>query len=191
MSLRTTVYVGNITNLSDARYCAGMGSELLGFPIDPIGSNYLSQDEFKEISGWLAGVQKVGEIDVEVPNGYAVDYFKFSNPSLVDEVNKTGIPYIFAINAQNSLQELASIVNYVQPAFFILENCQVDAIDHIAQIIQTTSTPVLVGYDIQPEDAEKYEAVSAKGLALLGSKEEKPGFKDYDALADVLEYLEV
>ena len=33
MSLQTFVKVGEITNLSDARYCAGMGVDLLGFNV--------------------------------------------------------------------------------------------------------------------------------------------------------------
>ncbi len=31
MALKTIVKVGNITNLSDARYCAVMGVDMLGF----------------------------------------------------------------------------------------------------------------------------------------------------------------
>ena len=54
--LKTLVKVSAITNLSDARYCAGMGVDLLGFPLGKI-----SIDQFTEIRNWLAGVQIVGE----------------------------------------------------------------------------------------------------------------------------------
>ncbi|MFM1835376.1 MAG: hypothetical protein RJA04_63, partial [Bacteroidota bacterium] len=48
--LKTLVKVSAITNLSDARYCAGMGVDLLGFPLGKI-----SIDQFTEIRNWLAG----------------------------------------------------------------------------------------------------------------------------------------
>ena len=41
--LKTLIKVSNINNLSDARYCAGMGVEMLGFSMDE-----LSIEKFKE-----------------------------------------------------------------------------------------------------------------------------------------------
>ena len=61
MALKTKVKVGNITNLSDARYCAGMGVDMLGFPVS--GTNGLSLEKFKEINGWVTGPELVLEID--------------------------------------------------------------------------------------------------------------------------------
>ena len=60
MSLKTFVKVGNITNLTDARYCAGMGVNQLGFNVeDP---NF-TVEKFKEITGWLEGIEYVAEFD--------------------------------------------------------------------------------------------------------------------------------
>jgi hypothetical protein len=53
--LKTKVKVSSIENLSDARYCAGMGVEWLGFPLA------MPLEKFAEIRNWLAGVQIVGE----------------------------------------------------------------------------------------------------------------------------------
>ena len=54
--LKTTVFVRKINNLSDARYCAGMGVTYLLFDLDKI-----SEDEATEISGWLEGIEIVNE----------------------------------------------------------------------------------------------------------------------------------
>ena len=54
--LKTKVKVSAIENLSDARYCAGMGVEWLGFSMTDV-----PLDKFNEIRNWLSGVQIVGE----------------------------------------------------------------------------------------------------------------------------------
>ncbi len=58
--LITKVKVGQVTNLSEARYCAGMGVDFLSFPISSIDPKM-----YQEITGWVAG-PKFG---VEVDNG--------------------------------------------------------------------------------------------------------------------------
>jgi len=67
MTLRTLVKISAVTNLSDARYCAGMGVEMMGFNIDPNSPKFISSEKFKEISGWVAGVKFVGEYHSKEP----------------------------------------------------------------------------------------------------------------------------
>ncbi|MFM7857070.1 MAG: hypothetical protein ACKO96_35380, partial [Flammeovirgaceae bacterium] len=50
MSLKITVGVGNITNLSEARYCAGMGVNYLCFPAERI-----DPENYKAITSWING----------------------------------------------------------------------------------------------------------------------------------------
>ena len=54
--LKTFVIVGEISNLSDARYCAGMGVDVLGFNINPVEETCVAPETLNEISGWVAGV---------------------------------------------------------------------------------------------------------------------------------------
>ena len=63
MALTTIVKVGNITNLSDARYCAGMGVDMLGFCFEKKSEQYIDPESYKEIIGWISGPQLVGEFD--------------------------------------------------------------------------------------------------------------------------------
>src|SRR6187402_1005196 len=62
MALKTFVKVGSITNLSDARYCAGMGADLLGFRVVEGHESYISPKQFQEIRGWVTGPKVVAEI---------------------------------------------------------------------------------------------------------------------------------
>ncbi|MEY3417235.1 MAG: hypothetical protein RL060_1347, partial [Bacteroidota bacterium] len=61
MKLKTLVKVGNISNLTDARYSAGMGVDMIGFSLDEDDPAYLTIDEINAITGWISGVKLVGE----------------------------------------------------------------------------------------------------------------------------------
>ena len=75
MALSTIVKMSSINNLSDARYCAGMGVDLMGFCIDPTKSDFLTPLQFKEINGWISGVKAVAEIET-IPVAEAKDKLK-------------------------------------------------------------------------------------------------------------------
>ena len=68
MALKTLVKISNVTNLSDARYCAGMGVDMLGFSMDADSPDYIEPKKFAEIRGWVAGVQIVGETQSTDPD---------------------------------------------------------------------------------------------------------------------------
>src|ERR1044071_5737472 len=86
MPLKTVVKVGNITNLSDARYCSGMGVDMLGFRVLEGQPNYLSPKLFQEIRGWVTGPKIVAEIYgltspdqlQSIIENYAPDYFELN-----------------------------------------------------------------------------------------------------------------
>ncbi len=65
MSLRTFVKIGSVNNLSDARYCAGMAVDLIGFNIDPETEGSVTPSFFREITEWIAGVGFVGEFEID------------------------------------------------------------------------------------------------------------------------------
>jgi len=56
--LKTKVKVSKVTNLSEARYCAGMGVDFLSFPVSSVDPK-----TYQEITGWVAGPLFGVEID--------------------------------------------------------------------------------------------------------------------------------
>ena len=62
MALTRMVYVGGLTSLREARYCAGMGAELLGFALDARAPGHVAPAAFADITGRLSGVRTVGEV---------------------------------------------------------------------------------------------------------------------------------
>ena len=122
MTLKTFVKVSNITNLSDARYCAGMGVDLLGFNIDPASPSQIGEKDYEEISEWVAGVQFVGEFETsslyEIKQGlkhYNIDYIQLTDQRLVERVQLLGKPIIFkiTINDAHDMEKLKGRLSYL------------------------------------------------------------------------------
>lgn len=167
--LKTTVYVSDINNLSDARYCAGMMVDYLGFNIDKIGI-----EEFREITQWVEGtvVAEFTTIDVSHIN-QIVNEFKLEFVCL----NSDNIP--------NGV-ECKVILISDQPN----NECEFQITDR-NKFRSTFSSPTLISGDFKPNDMESILAQpNVIGICLKGGDEIRPGQKDFDELADILESLE-
>ncbi len=194
MSLKTFVKVGNISNLSDARYCAGMGVNLLGFPFDKTGG--IETETFNEIKGWLSGVKYVAEFDTSDPN----DILEVISQSQADYIQINNIKWL------DSIQDIAPVILEVD----INDTTSLPTNLHLAYVVITGNLPgrltsehkkqlnllsesykVLLGTGFSPENVEPLLAeLSVHGISMNGSEEIRPGYKDYDELADILELLE-
>ena len=186
MALKTLVKVGEISNLSDARYCAGMGVEMLGFNLNPTSESYISLEVFNEITNWVAGVKFVGEFGsmeqdsiLNTLHQYDLDFIEV-NDSNAEVILRTDIPVIIKVGDVSRFRSIPA-----NAAYYLIENTDVGSED-------LADRPILVSGKISSQNLEpllKNETII--GIALTGSQEDKPGFKDYDELADILEALEI
>src|SRR5690606_105942 len=111
MPLKILVKAGSITNLSDARYCAGMGVDFLGFQVIEGQPNALSAKAFQEIRGWVTGPQIVAEIygitDVSqltsIMEDFRPDYFELGLTELQAVGHSLTIPYMLILNEDQVL----------------------------------------------------------------------------------------
>ncbi|MGK7390240.1 MAG: phosphoribosylanthranilate isomerase [Candidatus Cyclobacteriaceae bacterium M2_1C_046] len=189
MALKTTVKV-TINNLSDARYCAGMGVDLIGFSTNPDDPFYLSPENFKEISEWLSGVEYVAETSVDnlSKQDYDVNYIQITDIALAEaypdhRILLEGRPEEF----EHLKEEIKALDNL---AYLVL-NIDHDK-DSIPLILKSfEGIPLLLGYDLSLDEVKEHINTDIEGVALKGSDEDRPGLKDYDELADILEGLEV
>lgn len=190
MSLKTLVKISSVTNLSDARYCAGMGVEMMGFCFDSQQPEFVSPDKFKEMIGWISGVKIVGEFGhlsaqaiEEMKEQYYFDFIQTENFKDLDAIARLGFPIIFKTKNLDT--------HIPQDVAFILFENEENMLD-INILKLSPKTNVIVGSGI---DKDSLEAIMAnpntKGIALRGGEEIRPGFKDYDELADILESLEI
>lgn len=186
MALKTLVKVGNITNLSDARYCAGMGVDLLGFGAIEGQSDYIDVTLYQQMRGWISGPKIVTELygispDTDLGSiikNYAPDYIEMSITEYPLWESKTQIPFIVSIKADESdLIESKSNV-----AFVLVDEEDIGKITSRHKILVRTHSK---------ENIDKLLASpKVSGFVLSGSPEIRPGFKTYDELADILEMLE-
>lgn len=193
MALKTIVKVGNITNLSDARYCAGMGADLLGFQGVPGHPSYIEPARFQEFRGWFTGPRVVIEL---YGLSSAADYAAMAAAYMPDflEVSLRELTYLPVETAPLLLRVTASDFNEHADAIHAwrarIHYLLLPATTTRAELEQLPSgfTILLDAADLS--HVETQIAWPLAGFALQGTTEERPGIKAYDSLASILEYLE-
>lgn len=209
MALKTFVKISEVNNLSDARYCAGMGVDLMGFRLDPTNELSLSPEKFSEITGWISGVKLVGEfyessalVIKELIDSYAIHYIQTNKAEELDYLSTLKIPIMLNIDV-SSLEKTdyleETIMEYADKiAYFVLTSSGSDTdsvvFDKFLPDITALSKdyPIILGFGISANNVESIiNSVEITGIELQGGDEIKPGFKDFGELADILEALEV
>ena len=179
MPLKTLVKVSGITNLSDARYCAGMGVEMLGFSVVPGNENHLSTQKFQEIRGWISGPLIVAEeygINsreelTSILENYKPDLLELGAVEL-GILAPVSLPFILNIG-DDAVPNLS-----VQPAYI-----------RSGKVVKS-SVPLLIDVKSKDELVPLLSDRNVKGIVLTGGVELKPGLKDFEVMNDVLEMLE-
>ena len=189
MPLRTKVKVGHVNNLSEARYCAGMGVDLLGFPV---GKGGLRPEQYKEIIEWVAGpefvleTQNAGEPDRQyITNNFPGHYIQI-NKTQLGWLDDAKIRFILSIDASEWDQLAATLTGRANISYIELK---VDKVSDERIPLIMKSYPVLVAIT-EPKEIVEVLRLPVTGIALHGSDEVRPGLKEYK-LADILEGLEV
>lgn len=198
MSLKTLVKVSNITNLSDARYCAGMGVEMIGFVMDKFSVDYTSPEKMKEIKSWVAGVKIVGETqsaDYEevkaLVEAYEIDFLQISEAVLLPQIVDLGKPIILKLEFESAHFEdyLERYSQFVE--FFLVGGGDFSDFARYTLKEYTFNYSIVLDFGITSENVnELLDEMQIKGIALKGSNEIRPGYKDYDELSEILEVLE-
>ena len=198
MSLKTLVKVSNITNLSDARYCAGMGVEMIGFVMDKFSADYTSPEKMKEIKSWVAGVHIVGETqsaDYEevkaLVDSYEIDILQISEAGLLPQIADLGKPIILKLEFESAYIEdyLERYSQFVE--FFLVDGGDFSDFARYTLKEYSFKYAIVLDFGITAENvSELLEEMQIRGIALKGSNEIRPGYKDYDELSEILEVLE-
>ncbi len=196
MGLKTLVKVGDVCNLSDARYCAGMGVELIGFNLDKSSTNYVSLETFTAITGWIEGVEFVAEFEkssleeiLEMLEEYEVSFIQINTPSLVDELISAEVSHKLILKLSTDTASFNQTIEAYSDkvSYFILESS-----DDKLPDLQVHGAPILLESGVNAESLEHIlSTLHPAGIALKGSPEIRPGYKNFDELADILEALEI
>jgi phosphoribosylanthranilate isomerase len=184
MALKTKVLVENITNLSEARYCAGMGVQFLAFPTQHVDTKL-----YKDITGWVHGPEM------------AIDIQDNSDPSA--DLNEYQASYIICSVSQlaDGLQSASKFIVRLNPTEWnankLLLNQHRHEIDYLLfseldkESIKESSKEFKVYVAMGSNSLSDLMALPIEGIALKGSDEMKTGLKSYEHLSEVLEKLEL
>jgi len=194
--LRFPVKVNSITNLTDARYCAGMGVEMIGFSLSEKHSRFIASDKVNGITGWLSGIKIVAEtyfgektdvleeraksISAEAIEVDAIMYKNFSLPN-------------YHVILRLNVGEWESVKDRIPEdavLHLMLEKSDLESIAGIKEICTSHTTFLNFSKLELPAIDDLLLQVSPFGVTLDGGNELSPGISDFDHLAEVLEYLE-
>ncbi len=181
--LKKQVLVNGISNLSDARYCAGMMVDYLSFELNSSHEDFIPFEKIGEIKNWLSG-PKIGgrltEWTSDIPWDELNLDFLIINDAALFSTAKTKVDKVFIELFENGI-DYASFSQadhlIVSKELFTQAN-----IEH---------SSIFIGYSVDESDIENILGNKGiEGVALRGNQEERPGFSQYEQLMDTLEALE-
>lgn len=203
MPLKTFVKINRVTNLTDARFCAGMNVNVIGFCLEKDSPNFVDPTQFKEITGWISGIEfaaefknaSSNEVMKTLENYPNITWIESENLQTLIELQETGLSLIY----KHSIEKLENQFNPLQnplkkhPVYIHLTSTNGSSVFEKNAFLSDLSTDfkVILGFGVTPETVENLiSTCSFSGIALDSGDEIKPGLRDFDQLADILELLE-
>lgn len=204
MALRTFVKINGITNLTDARYCSGMYVDLLGFTFEEGADRMVNAATFKEISGWVSGVDFVAEFEYAnaetiqntLENCDEIKWLEHRKIETLMEFREKGLNLIyrctlqeFAALGQKQLEELANSAITIH-VVDVKSSLTKEDEGRLKTFSNTQKIMLGTGINVSNVDRLIHE-LNLFGISMTGGDEIKPGLMDFNELADILEALEV
>jgi len=190
--LKTKVKAGNITNLSDARYCAGMGVDWLGFPVEAIDPK-----TFEEITSWVTGPQFVLEITAkQLPitiSQYPVNNLQVAFDQIKELKSLTNQSLIVTLSITDWPKAKTELLITKHRILYLLLTRIGDSAVAANETLKEISEhfEILIDLESCPYSLKEVLEFSIAGVSISGNQELKPGLKEYTQLAEVLEQLEM
>ncbi|MBD2768379.1 hypothetical protein IC235_10785 [Hymenobacter sp. BT664] len=189
--------IRGINNLSDARYCAGMGADKLTFVLDPALPGYLDPKTVKELAGWVAGVELIGEFDQlsapeinAIATECALDAVLLRRPRPAEELAEIAPPVYLELAAES---RSADFLFPPSVAGLVLELPEAAGPATLGLVGELAGRgPLWLGTGLHPSRArDLVSQFSLAGLVFPSGDEVKPGLRDFDQLEAVFEALEI
>ncbi|MFT5164881.1 MAG: phosphoribosylanthranilate isomerase [Saprospiraceae bacterium] len=208
--LKISVKASQITNLTDARYFAAREVEWLGFNLDTGTENAIPPQQISAIKEWVEGPKIVGEFGLQSPDEIKViaEYLELDAIQIglfadTESIRKVlDIPILKEIVIENEdfagVQPLIeSLSSMVEIFIFDLVKNGIKWSDLSSKAIALLKSlcaknKILFNIDLTLEELPLFMAqIHPLGLVLLGDEEEKVGYKSFDELDEILDFLEI
>lgn len=207
MALKTFVKISNVNNLSDARYCSGMYVNLMGFSLEKNNEYYVTPTAFKEITGWLSGLEYVAEFSNSHPDNILEAMAQYDGFSYIQIAERLHLPMLkntsyslifkYTLEKAEDLDDLLDLAPTLRENDILL-NLESDTSMEITGEIQkeikkiAAECELLLGFGFDDKNVDQLlDTIPLKGISMKAGHEIKPGIKDFDEMADILEALEV
>lgn len=198
---------GDVTNLGDARFAAGVGARFLGFNFEQDHPYHINALKAHEITQWLSGPAYIAEyrhFDAEqirnllelIPFDYVL--FPFAEkPQVMPELP---VPFIMEVMPGEEEDFLAMLDETIhQPELVQYADRRSDAVEQLLANLNyqeqlhklNQRKPLLLNMPFVPDNVvEAVQKAFPYGIALQASQEEKVGFNDFGQLIDLVEAFE-
>ncbi len=197
MNLMTNVLVNGITSLHEARYCAGMGVQMLGFVFDKACDNAINIETYQEITSWLTGVSYVGFFEKSLPkeiNDLHIDYIHTNSKDLLKKLVSEQTKIIYQVNLshpileEDLLQYKDSVQHFVIETDRVFSDGVLDICHRLAKIFS-----ILIDVPIGAKNVKNIvENIKPYGIAMTSSgKEISTGINNFDDIETIFESIEV
>ncbi|MES2689061.1 MAG: hypothetical protein V4658_01580 [Bacteroidota bacterium] len=203
MSFLTKIKLGNVTNLSDARYAAAVGINYIGFCFDPSGHNYIAPIKAKEMMDWITGSYIVAEFGHQsfseindISELLNVNVIELDNRLLPDELPAFGKPIIKKIDISvfdfDQLKTEIESYKEVCDAFHLYNSGLPTHLTEMQLKELFANNQVIWGFDVSDETIKEIINVYQPfALNISGGMEEKTGIKDFDELNELLDTITI
>ncbi len=206
--LKSKIKVDSIASLTDARYFAAWEVEWLGFNLDVHTPSGVTPTMVNAIKSWVEGVKIVGEFGAQAIEEIqqtavtlaldALQISHFSNISTLKALQSWDILKEYVVE---DLVELATLDAYLRELapyvkYFILDFERNGItwkkiqpyLEHLQTICQVYPIILRLPFEVT-ELPEILSNLTIQGLALSGGEEEKIGYKSFDDLDEIMEWL--
>lgn len=209
-TLQLPVKASSIKNLTDARYFAARGVQWMGFNLDNGHPESIPVQQISAIKEWIEGPQIVGEFGlqdhttiktaVEYLNLDAIQVSMFAEVEVLSDIIDCPIflEYIVEDENLNNIHDwLSKKSNKVEGFIFDLTKNNISYQQVLSKNIDLFPSlckkyNILFNLNITADAIDDFiKKVNPGGLILLGGDEEKVGYKSYETLDEILDFLEI
>ena len=165
--------------------------------------HYISPSQYQEITGWISGADYAAEftdsdaytIERRLADYPGINWIESSDLDTLVQLKDLGKELIYRVNMEE-IESIFSKINFLNQQHIILHLTSNEnrlSIDNEIIIKELASkVKLFLGFGINPDNASLLaETPGLSGLAMDGGDEIKPGLRDFDQLASILENLEL
>lgn len=175
MNIPFILKFSNITNLSDARYAAGVWAHYVGFCFNPESENYIEPNKAKEMLSWINGPIVVAEFGNQ-PIEWIIEICEFLNTDYIQIPVNYNHPSILEIDKKLIVETDGEQNELTKNAHLIVTN----SIVSYSKLKENITCPIILSKNYE-ENINNYD-----GIIFYGEKETEVGLRNHEKWNNML-----